>query len=267
MADAGKSNKPNYRVPALEKGFDILEALARSAAPMTLTQLANQLGRNTSEIYRVLTSLEQRGYIRREDHTGTYRLSLKLYELAHQHPPVQSLLHAALRPMEALADQLGESCHLSLLRRGNLVVLQQALSPTPVRLSIDVGGRFSPVKTVSGRLLLAYMPPADRDAFLRDNPDYVGMTDATRTAFVEKLARIREQGYSMAEHETHIGVRDYAVLVGHPNAGLTGALTVAALTSIKTPTDGATILKALHRCAKEITEELGFHDESPARLL
>ncbi|RME54907.1 MAG: IclR family transcriptional regulator, partial [Caldilineae bacterium] len=126
MADA-PSAPPKYHAPALDRGFDILEALARSSTPMTLTQLAHAVGSSTNKIYRVLNSLEHRGYVRRDETTATYRLSLKLYELAHQHPPVQALINAAHRPMETLAESLGESCHLSVLRRGKLVVLQQAL--------------------------------------------------------------------------------------------------------------------------------------------
>ncbi|RME55195.1 MAG: hypothetical protein D6790_16175, partial [Caldilineae bacterium] len=83
----------------------------------------------------------------------------------------------------------------------------------------------------------------------------------------ERLAQIRAQGYSMAEHETHIGVRDYAVLVGNPQVGLFAALAVAALTSIHAPTDGATILRNLQACADQITEELGFQHESTGSLL
>ena len=163
--------------------------------------------------------------------------------------------------MVHLAETLHESCHLSVLRNRSLVVLRQALSPTHIRLSIDVGGRFSPVHTVSGRLLLAQMQPADLDAFLADDGEYQAKTDEERLLFVERLARIREQGYSMAENETHIGVRDYAVGVGNPQAGLSAALAVAALTSINEPTEGASIITALQACARRITEELGIQYE------
>lgn len=261
MTAKTKESNNKYHVPALEKGFDILEELAASSTPMTLTQLASRLDRSTNEIFRVLNALESRGYIRREEHSGNYRLSLKLYELAHQHPPLQTLLHAAEQPMVHLAETLHESCHLSVLRNRSLVVLRQALSPTHIRLSIDVGGRFSPVHTVSGRLLLAQMQPADLDAFLADEGDFQAKTDEERAHFIERLANIREQGYSMAENETHIGVRDYAVSIGNPQAGLSAALAVAALTSIDGPTEGTSIVAALQACARRITEELGIQYE------
>ncbi len=262
MATRTKKSQTQYRVPALEKGFDVLEALAGSSTPMTLTQLANRLDRSTNEIFRVLSALESRGYIRREEHSGNYRLSLKLYELAHQHPPLQTLIQAAEQPMIHLAETLRESCHLSILRGGSLVVLRQALSPTHIRLSIDVGGRSAPVTTVSGRLLLAQMEAESLQAFLANDATYQAMDASERALFTEWIERIQAQGFSMVEDETHVGVRDYAVLVGNPKAGLSAALAVAALTSLTAPTDGTTIINALQACAHQITEELGIQHES-----
>ena len=85
-----KSERPvsKYHVPALEKGLDILETLASSAVPQSLSELARSLHRSSSELFRMLDSLERRGYILKDLVSGNYRLSLKLYELAHTHSPV-----------------------------------------------------------------------------------------------------------------------------------------------------------------------------------
>ena len=162
----GQQSSTKYRVPALEKGLDILEALAFVSAPQSLADLARTLGRSSSEIFRMLNCLEARHYIARDEHSGNYALTLKLYELAHTHSPVEQLLRVAAQPMEELAQTLRESCHLSVLHQGWLVVLSQALSPEPVRLTVEVGGRFSMVHNVSGRLLLAQLPATERIALL-----------------------------------------------------------------------------------------------------
>ena len=85
-----------YAVPALEKGLDLLEALAAQPEPRSQTDLARALGRSPSEIFRMLACLERRGYIVKEEASGRYRLTLRLYELAHTHTPVDQLLHAAV---------------------------------------------------------------------------------------------------------------------------------------------------------------------------
>ena len=256
-----KKESTKYHVPALEKGLDILEELARSSVPQSLTQLANNLGRNSNEIYRMISCLEGRGYIRREQHSGNYFLSLKLYELAHLNPPLENLLNAAIIPMEQLARTLRESCHLSVLRRGQLVVMKQELSPEKICLSVEVGGRFSAINTASGRLLLAYLPEKELAAFLEFDADYQALLPPEQEAFHARLAEIRAKSYSEAESETHIGVRDYVVLVGNPKIGLTAALAVASLTFAKLAPAKEQVVSALHRCSQRITEAMGVNSD------
>ncbi len=258
-SDKQPSSK-DFKVPALAKGLDILEELARSSLPQSLTQLANNLGRTSNEIYRMINYLEWRGYIRREQHSGNYFLSLKLYELAHLSPPLENLLNAATIPMEQLAQILRESCHLSVLRRGQLVVLKQALSPEKICLSIEEGGRFPAIHTASGRLLLAYLRQEELAAFLEVDADYQQLSKPEQETFNARLAEIRDKGYSDADSETHVGISDHSVLVGNPKIGLTAALTVASLTFAKSAPDKKDILNALEECANKITEAMGINN-------
>jgi len=257
-----KAAKSKYHVPSLEKGLDILETLARSQTPLSLTELARKLGRSSSELFRMLAVLEARGYINKGQTTGNYALSLKLYELAHLHPPVMNLLEAASQPMENVTNVLRESCHLSVLRRGKLVVLKEVLSPARVRISVPVGGRFSAVETVSGRLLLAYLPAGELEAFLANCAEYAAMDRNGRHAFESKLAAIRETGVSTAVSETHLGVSDAAVLVGNPHIGLCAALAVASLRTSSDPDHFQRIRSQLKRCAQTITQAMGLDNDS-----
>ncbi|RME71771.1 MAG: IclR family transcriptional regulator [Chloroflexi bacterium] len=259
MSQSAQKPVPSkYKVPALEKGLDILEELARSPRPQSLTQLANNLGRSSNEIYRMVNYLEWRGYIRREPHSSNYYLSLKLYELAHLNPPLQNLLNAATIPMEQLAITLRESCHLGVLRHGQLVVVKQALSPEKICLSVEVGGRFSAVHTASGRLLLAYLAQEELEAFLELDQDYQRLSPPEKEAFLVRLEEIRTKGYSDAESETHVGINDLSVLVGNPKIGLTAALTVASLTFAKSAPAKKEILHALQECAAKISKSMGI---------
>src|SRR5215211_5172405 len=154
----------NYRVPALEKGLELLEYLANQGTPMTQSQLARALGRGPNELFRTLMTLDRCGYIRRDLVSGAYSLSLRLYELSHTHSPFEELVRAAARPMRELADELHESPHLSVIHHGRLLVLAQEQSTALVRISVAVGGTFPLLHTVSGRLLLAYLEPEQIEA-------------------------------------------------------------------------------------------------------
>ena len=124
-------------MPALEKGLDILECLAAQGVPLSQAQVARALGRRPTELFRMLTALERRGYIQRDPLSGAYRLTMRLYELGHAHSPYHGLLRAAERPMRALTEEVRQSCHLSVIHRGQLFVLAEEQSPTRNRLSIE----------------------------------------------------------------------------------------------------------------------------------
>ena len=89
-----KKKSPDYHVPALEKGLDILEALAFAPVPLSHSDLARSLDRTSSELFRMLSTLEKRGFIEKDPISGKFHLTLRLYELAHTHSPVEKLLAA-----------------------------------------------------------------------------------------------------------------------------------------------------------------------------
>ena len=59
----GDIDAPAYAAPALEKGLDILELLARSNVPLSQKEIAQKLGRTIGELYRMVMCLVERGYL------------------------------------------------------------------------------------------------------------------------------------------------------------------------------------------------------------
>ena len=249
---------PQYPVPALEKGLDLLEALAAAAVPLSLAELASRLGRSSSELFRMLNCLEVRGYISRDDVSGKYGLTLRLYVLAHTHGVTEKLLQAARRPMQALTETFRESCHLSVLDQDQLVVVAQQESPERVRLSIEVGAVFDPVATASGRLLLAGLPPDRREEVLDTSAAAARLSARGRADLGRKLDAIRESGVSVAESETIEGVHDLAVLVGQPESGVTAALAVTRLLRRGGAGEDPSLTEGMQRAAATITRSLGL---------
>lgn len=252
------SDGPTYPVPALEKGLDILETLAAASEAQSLAELAARLERSRGELFRMLACLERRGYLTRDAASGKYALSLKLHSLAQAHSPMAKLLGAARRPMQVLTERCGESCHLSVLDRGKLIVIAHQPSPARVRLAIEVGGEFDPVATASGRLLLAQLGEAERAEILSLSPAAAEHGARARKAFLAGLEELAREGVSTAEGETIEGVRDVAVVVGRPGAPGLAALAVTRLLRRGSRADEAALVGALREAAAEITRALGL---------
>lgn len=223
MSAKPKSSPPSYAVPALEKGLDILEALAVSPTPLSLAELARDLDRGGAEIFRMLVCLERRSYLRRDPVSGKYATTLRLFELAHARPPLKTLLDVAREPMREVTRRLGESCHLSTLEGDKLLVIAREDSPESVRLCIEVGGRFKANETASGRL------PLD------------GGNDSMT-----------------ARDETIEGVDDAVVRIGSADGAVHAALAVSWLRSRKGAKKQEAILSTLRVAAAAIEQSLGI---------
>jgi DNA-binding IclR family transcriptional regulator len=247
-----------YAVPALEKGLDLLEALAAQPEPRSQTDLARDLGRSPSEIFRMLACLERRGYIVKEAASGRYRLTLRLYELAHTHTPVDQLLHAAEGPMRDLARRVRESVHLSVLSEGRLLVLAQVESQNRTRVSVEIGARFPLVLTASGRVLLAHLGQDELRTLLARDEDWARLGAAPRDRFLADLLRIRRDGVFQGKSDLTHGIRDVAAVVGNPRVGIAAAVCVPSLVAIGKPKPVAEIRAGVRDCAATITRNLGL---------
>jgi DNA-binding IclR family transcriptional regulator len=258
-----EERRTKYSVPALEKALDVLEYLAEQAVPLTQAQLARALRRQAGEIFRMLACLESRGYLRREPATGAYSLTLKLFELSRTHSPYELLLKVAQPLMRALAEELRESCHLSVIHHGRVLVLAQAESPKPFRLSVEVGSLHSPMNTTSGRVLLGQMEDATRDEILGREKLWQQEKPAARAAFLKRLAAIRSRGYERADGERFVGALDIGVPVGSPHSSMKAALTIAMLKE-KGGSSLEDMLPALQSCSDAIALQAGLKREGEA---
>ncbi|AFV00503.1 IclR family transcriptional regulator [Simiduia agarivorans] len=250
MSDAS----PKYAVPALDKGFEILEFLAGDRVPRSQAEIAQGVGRKPSEIFRVLVGLEARGYLVREEVSGKYRTSLKLLGLARSLQPLALLRQQALPIMEALASRLGHSCHLSMRQGDELMVVLQAPSPGAVSLAIAEGTRFPLLPTASGRVLMAHLPEAE-SADLLSRLIAPEQRDATAAA----LAELRSRGHELSQSRLTDGVTDCAVLVGARQSPLMAVLAVSCLTSVMDKRlERAELIAEVSAAAADISARIGL---------
>ena len=251
---------PNYSVPALQKGLAVLELLARASEPLSLSQISEMMANSTSQLFRTMNCLVEGGYVIKDEIGGKYSLTLKLFELANRHSPMKHLLHVANLPMQKLARMIRESCHISIIQYGQLLVVGRAESPEKVQISISVGTSFPLVSTVSGRLLLAAMDDISLSAILEEDEDYQQLADGERNCLWDRIEAIRRSGVSTAIDESFIGLHDTAVLIGNPAVGAAAALAITQLTASRQSGDSGEVVEALLRCARQINRRAGLTD-------
>lgn len=254
---AKPSEKQRYRAPALEKGLDILEALAESQQPLSQSELATKLNRSQNEFFRMLACLEERGYINRESASGPYRLTLRLYELGHKQNAVSLLRDAALLPMEKLAAEAGQACHLSVPSGNSVLILLERMPSRRICLAVGEGTTFPLIETTSGKLLLSQLAPEAIESFTTGNPTFQKLSLAERKAELASIERMSKSGFVLSQSNMTEGVQDAAVIVGVRGTDTLGALVMPFLRGPKREAAGALYLDAVRQCAVAINQNLG----------
>lgn len=206
-----KSSLPEenrYSAPALEKGLDVLELLAAQPHGLSLQDVARKLERSPNELFRMLDVMVRRGYIARQP-DASYVLTLRLFELAHLHPPVDRLLDCAMPYMQELARGTGHSNHLCVHHDARLVVLARAESPEPMSYSVRQGAHFAfHDDRVSARVITAFQDGARREQFFRELLGTKRPPQSRVQVLGKRLEDIRRRGYDEGPSDTIGGVSD-----------------------------------------------------------
>lgn len=158
-------------IQVLERALTLLELVGerpREAHP--LHELAAASGLKTPTASRILRTLTNLGYLEQSGRKQGYTLGRKAYELTENPDYSPALLEAALPAMNHFAKQTGEYICLSVLEGDSRVILHNILSNRSIQVMTDsFPRRESPYRSVSGRVLLAHLAPARREAFLLRN--------------------------------------------------------------------------------------------------
>jgi DNA-binding IclR family transcriptional regulator len=245
------AEQSKYRAPALQKGLEILELLAASDNPLSLTDISGKLGRSVSELFRMLQVLEEHGYISRSG--DGYQLTSRLMLLGMSKPPVRDLLSCALPAMRDLCNMTGQSAHLAIASGAEMVVIAHIEAPGLLGFSVRFGYRRPLVQSASGHTLLAFQSEAQRIAML-DNVRKAGIP-FKEGALNRQLDQIRNDGQLEMLSPVLNAITDISSPIGRSDAAV-AALTVPYMSGPAAILPKAASAKALAAAAKRITEEL-----------
>ncbi|KZY45402.1 hypothetical protein A3731_10140 [Roseovarius sp. HI0049] len=218
------SDRPSYSAPALTKGLDILELLSKHDGGLTLKEMAGRLERTVNEIFRMVSVLEDNGFIRMGP-DNQYVLTLRLFEIAHRHPPVKSLIENASPHMHQFSNATHQSCHLSVYQGGKAVIIAQVESPERWSFNMKIGAMLELVESASGLTLLTFQAEDRRQQMLEEYEKAFGTLPTSVSKLQRDMSSIQRQGYCVMESQHVAGVTN----ISFPILGIEGNA-IAALT-------------------------------------
>ncbi|WP_432521810.1 IclR family transcriptional regulator [Kineococcus sp. SYSU DK006] len=189
---------------SLGRALGLLDLVA--AGTCTLGGLAAASGTHKSTVLRQLRVLEDAGYVHHDDQ-HRYVLGAHLFRLAQQALDSFDVRTAAAPRLRRLRDAVGRTVHLAVLdpRPGAGCVYVDELEPAgaPVRTVSRIGGTAPLHRTAVGKVLLAGLPPAERERLVRalPVPASAARTTTDPDALLAEVAEVAERGWAQERAE------------------------------------------------------------------
>lgn len=245
-------------VQSVDRAVATMEILAREGW-VGVTEISRELDIHKSTVFRLLATLERRGVVEQHVETQKYRLGFAVLRFAMAVRSSLDLVRAARPTCDRLSRQTDETVNIAVLEEDEVVNIHQVNLSTS-RVSVDWLGSHTPLHaTASGKVLLAFLPPAVADELVEAplrRHTAATITDPSRLRV--ELARVRDIGYATAAEELEEGLNAVAAPIRGPEATVVASVSVSGpsyrLEADHLPEVGVTAAEA----AAEISRRLGF---------
>ena len=231
------AGRPSWELSSVRNAARVLKEFSVADRELGVSELARRLGLATSTVHRLLATLTDERLLERDARAGTYRLGLAMHDLGAAVAPHVGLHEAAMPAMAGLRHQTGETVQLAVLDGLESVYVERLESPHTVRIFARVGTRLPATTTSTGKVLLAFLPPADLDARLSgwvpSRPTPRSVVDAA--VLRGRLAEVAARGWADNREESRLGVSSVGAPVRDAEGVVIAALSVATPTSRMSP--------------------------------
>jgi IclR family KDG regulon transcriptional repressor len=253
------AERPTYRVQVLERAVDILQVLSEDSRELTAGEVADKLDLHKSTIHRLLTVLEHHGLIRRNGETGRYSLGLRLFEFGTRAVRGLRLRDQAQPHLDQLARETGETAHICVFDRTEMVSIAYAEGPRSLRMPATVGRRTPVYCSAVGKAMLAFQPESVIDDVvggpLRSRTE---KTLVTREALLADLRQVRIRGYAVDNEEIEKGLRCVGAPVSNYTGDVVAAISVAGPAFRITKSRVPAVARAVLATTRGLSTELGY---------
>ncbi len=247
---------PASSVKSADRVLDLLELLAGAGRAMSHAELSRRTSIPKSSLTSLLRNLAARGYVEQGTGTHDYRLGERAYELARRGAHHRNLVRLSQPWLDRLVQVTGESAVLNVLRDDLSERIAAAATHRAVLYTTHVGV-LSPLYASScGKVLLAWLSPAEREAYLRKVSLKPRTEKTIRSVSVlrRQLQAVRDEGVAWSWGEFTAGLVGMAVPVRDAHGRVMAALGITLPESRFADERKSELLAALQSAAAEMAE-------------
>jgi DNA-binding IclR family transcriptional regulator len=258
-----RRDKTNYVIQSVAHSLDVLEQFFGDVDELGVTELSKRLKLHKNNVFRLLATLEARGYIEQNKASENYRLGIKCLHLGRRYIHHMGLVRQARPILADVARKCRESAFVAVARRDGVVPLEAAEpEDRAVRITPPIGQTLPLHCTAIGKAHLAFDPEEQLRAMLPEHLDrYTSATIVDRSLLLEQLSSVAREGYSVDSGEYLEDVSSIAVPIRDYTRSVVGSLAIAG-PAYRLPCDRISreLAPLVIEAGRELSHRLGYND-------
>ncbi len=231
-----RREKSNYVIQSVSHALDVLEQFNGSVEEIGVTELSKRLKLHKNNVFRLLATLEARGYIQQNKLNENYRLGLKCLQLGQTFIQQMGLLLQSRAILEELVGTTGESAFVAVRKGAGIVPLDFIEPPRAVRVVSFLGTALPAHCTAAGKIYMVFDSDGELSRTMGANlKRYTPKTIVDSEALGAQIKEIAVEGFAVEQEEFTEEVSSLAVPIRDYTRMLVGAMAVVGPSHRLTP--------------------------------
>lgn len=249
------------KVPAVERAFAALELLAESKGGLSMSAVAHRLQAPKSSIHLIMRTLEDQGYLWKDQTSRKYFIGLRFIDLAGAAGSRGfELRERSKHLLLNLTRKLGLTVDMGVLEGSQAVLIEVVQSPGVAKLDTWVGHRMDLNCTALGKALLAFVSEGEFERIfqgkrlVRHNQNTICSIRKLR----DELSKVRAAGYAVNHEEEEIGICSVGAPVFDHSGQVVAAISVDGTTAELAEDSIDKVAESVRDTAERISRSLGY---------
>jgi len=256
-----KREKNSYIIQSVTNALNLLEAFKADRDELGVTELSKRLNLHKNNVFRLLATLEAKGYIEQNKANENYRLGVKSLELGQTFIKQLGLVRQAKPFLKEIVKECNEMAYIGIIRQNSVVYLDVEEANQTVKVTNRVGWRIPIHCTAIGKAQITYASEEELEKLdILDHMErFTPNTIVDKAEFIKHLKEVAKRGYALDNEEYDLGVK----CVGVPLRDYTGR--VVGGISVCGPSFRMTdeilrekIIPAVKEAGEKVSKRLGF---------
>lgn len=190
----------------IERAFEILECFDEEHYELGISEIAKMSLLSKATTYRIIKTLESKGYIIQDVASSKYRLGVRVLRLSKLFLSSLDFRRVALPYMQIIKDELNESVNLYVSNGQKRICVERIESTQPLRRVLRIGDELPLEKGAAGSVLIAFGDSSEDES---------------------KFATIRKNGYAVSHGERAESASSVAAPIFDHRGKIVAALAIA----------------------------------------